>query len=262
MKTTLALTIAAVLAAVAGTASAVTSGDTCSYTPSSTGTQYTVNIVTGGGIAQYGYAFTTPGLTLSNISISGRNGNYTTQNLPSGTNGAWLSDEQLTGNVNASLQVAGKLSGGITIVPSGTRYTPTPTPTSGGAAQDGTVQWYDAVACTLRAASGQTLSFAMGRPTWSTSSRGWHLGVKVGMAGKVSAKQIILQSENQISHPSVIVKQRAIKSGGTVMLTLKPTDKGLRGLTLHHFLKVKLLVTFDAADGREAHKTISLTLRK
>src|SRR3954451_2139968 len=130
MKKTLALTIAAFLAAVAGTASAVPSGDTCTYTPSSTGSQYTVNIVTGAGIAQYGYAFGTPGMTLSNIRVSGRNGNYTTQKLPPGTNGAWLSDEQLTGTGDASLQVSGKLTGGINIIPSGTRYSPLPTPTS------------------------------------------------------------------------------------------------------------------------------------
>lgn len=257
MKKTLALTIAAVLAAVAGTANAVPSGDTCTYTPSSTGSQYTVNIVTGAGITQYGYAFGMPGLTPSNISVSGLNGNYTTQNLPAGTNGAWLSDQVLTGTVNASLQTSGTLTGGISIIPSGTRYTPTPTSSA-----DNPPQWYDSIACTLRVASGQTLSFTVARAIWSAKSHVWHLGVKVPMAGKVSAKQSIPQSENQITHSLVQAKLMGMKSGGTATLTLKPTAKGLRVLAAQHVLKLKLLVTFDAADGREAHKTISLSLRK
>jgi hypothetical protein len=78
----------------------------------------------------------------------------------------------------------------------------------------------------------------------------------------VSAKQAILQSDKLHINSLVQAKQRGIKSQGKVTLTLKPTPKGLTMLTAQKMIKVKLMVTVDAADGREGHKTVSLTLRK
>src|SRR5205085_8349945 len=92
------------------------SGDTCTY--SANGTTYTVNIVTGSGVQQFGFAFGAPGLTLTNVGISGQNGNFTTTKLPTGTTGAWISDAPLTGNVVATLTGTGSTTGAVVIVPS------------------------------------------------------------------------------------------------------------------------------------------------
>jgi len=47
-----------------------------------------------------------------------------------------------------------------------------------------------------------------------------------------------------------------------VTLLLKATPQGERVLASKAVLAVKLTVTVDSKDGREAHKTISLSLRK
>ena len=71
-----ALAITATLAAAVNARVEAPSGDTCTFTGS--GTTYTVNIVSGAGVQQYGVAFGAPGLTITNIGISGRNGNFQT----------------------------------------------------------------------------------------------------------------------------------------------------------------------------------------
>ena len=93
----------------------VASGDTCTY--SANGTTYTVNIVTGSGVQQFGFAFGAPGMTLTNIGISGQNGNFTTAKLPANTGGAWISDAPLTGNVVATLTGSGSTTGPVVVVP-------------------------------------------------------------------------------------------------------------------------------------------------
>src|SRR5437762_4594621 len=103
---------------IAGTASArneAPSGDTCTY--SANGSTYTVNIVTGNGIQQYGYAFALPGATITNVGIAGQNGNFTTAKLPPNTTGGWISDAQLTGTSSATLTISGTASGPVVVVP-------------------------------------------------------------------------------------------------------------------------------------------------
>ena len=45
-------------------------------------------------------------------------------------------------------------------------------------------------------------------------------------------------------------------------LLIKATPQGAAVLTAKGVLAVKLAITVDTRDGREAHKTVSLTLRK
>ena len=107
--------VAAVLAGGGAARVQVASGDTCTY--SANGTTYTVNIVTGSGVQQFGFAFGAPGMTLTNIGISGQNGNFTTAKLPANTGGAWISDAPLTGNVVATLTGSGSTTGPVVVVP-------------------------------------------------------------------------------------------------------------------------------------------------
>jgi hypothetical protein len=253
MKTLSALATAAALMVVAATAQAAPSGNTCTYAAGSSGTAYTVSIVTGAGVQQYGFAFSAPGTTIKNISISGRNGSFTTSNLPAGSNGAWASDDPSTGTVSATLTLAGKPTGAIVVRPSESRASATAT---------GAGTYYDAVTCTATKVTAG-LSFSVNsRATYVTSVRGWHLVVTVPTAAKVSAKQAVLQSIDKRVQSLVQAKQLGINSQGKVTLTLKPTPKGLTMLTAQKMIKVSLMVTVDASDGRQAHKTVSLTLRK
>ena len=235
----------AVLAVTAGARTAVSSGDTCTY--SANGTTYTVNILTGSGVQQYGFAFGTPGLTLTNIGISGQNGNFTTAKLPSNTSGAWVSDAPLTGNVVATLTGTGSTTGPVVIVPS--------------AASQST--YFDAVTCAAASNATPTLSFTIAsRMTYSAAARGWHLVVTIPVAGTVSAKQPLSASISVRPKPLVQVKRESLNSGGKVTLLVKTTPQGQAVLDGKRVLKTKLAVTFDSRDGREAHKTVSLTLRK
>jgi hypothetical protein len=254
MKTLSALATAAALMVVAATAQATPSGDTCTYGAGSSDNVYTVSILVGAGVQQYGFAVNAPGTTIKNIGVSGRNGNFTTSNLPAGSNGAWASDDQSTGTVSATLTLAGKATGAIVVMPRQTRASATPT---------GAGTYYDAITCSAAKPAPANLSFSVASPaTYFKAVRGWHLVVTVPTAAKVSAKQAILQSDKLHINSLVQAKQRGIKSQGKVTLTLKPTPKGLTMLTAQKMIKVKLMVTVNAADGREGHKTVSLTLRK
>jgi hypothetical protein len=261
---------------LAATAVAAPSGDSCAYTSTSSGTAYTVNVVTGAGVQQYGFAFGAPGLTIQNISIAGKNGNFTTANLPPNTSGAFASDAATTGTVSATLTVTGKATGPIVIVPSATASSATPTtttPTTTTTAQT----WYDAVTCkeaTSPTATTQgivvkkSVSFVVTpRAVWKAAKHGWLLSVKVPTGGIVSAiqpKATTLQAKpaSIAPHPLVTVHRVSTAAARLVTLTLKPTTLGQSTLLKTAVLHVKLLVTFDAKDGREGHKTISLTLRR
>ena len=256
------LIAAAVAAAALLTASAMAapSGDTCTYTAGATGT-YTVTIATSAGSQQSTIGFNAPGLTIKNISISGKNGNFTTQGLPPGTSAAWASDEPLTGSVSASLTVTGSPTGKIGIVPSTARATPATT------ADPTTV--YDAVSCTSTGTpSVQTVSFSVTpHAVWNAAKHGWLVVVKVPTGGVVSAVQPKASTLQPMPasiapHPLVQVHRVSTIGGRSVTLTVKPTSKGQASLASAGVLHVKLLVTFDAEDGREGHKTLSLTLRK
>lgn len=235
---------AAIAAVLGGTAKAAPSGDKCTYTGS--GPTYTLNIVTKTGIDHYGFAFRVPGLTLTNAGVPGQNGQFMTSNLPAGTSGAWVSDAPLTGTVVATLTGNGKATGPIVIVPSGAQSS-----------------YFDPVTCSAGITPARTVSFTVAsKATYSKAAGGWHLAVKIPIAGTVSAKQPI--AKNFTVRPKALVqaKKEGLKSPGTVTLLLKATPQGQAVLNAKGALTVKMTITFDAQDGREAHKTVSLTLRK
>lgn len=242
----------AVLAGSAGARTQVSSGDRCTY--SANGSSTTVNIVTAGGIQQFGFAFGAPGLTVTNVGVSGQNGTFTTAKLPANTTGAWISDAQLTGNLVATLTGSGSMSGPVVVVPS-------------TASQS---SYYDPVTCAAATSTNtggstaRALSFTVAsHATYSTTARGWHLVVKIPTAATVSAKPPLAVSVNK-RYPNSLVqaKRQSLASAGKVTLLLKATPQGERVLASKGVLAVKLTVTVDSKDGREAHKTISLSLRK
>jgi hypothetical protein len=240
----------AVFAAGAGARTQVSSGDRCTY--SATGSATTVNIVTAGGVQQFGFAFGAPGMTLTNIGVSGQNGNFTTAKLPANTTGAWISDTQLTGNVVATLTGTGSMTGPVVVVPS-------------GASQS---SYFDAVTCAAATPVAKTVSFTVSsHATYSAAAHGWHLVVTIPAAATVSAKQLLAKSlsPQPVSlrpKPLVQAKRQSLAGGGKVTLLLKPTPQGSTILTSKGVIALKLTVAVDAKDGREAHKTISLSLRK
>lgn len=247
-KLAIALAAAAFLAPAAGAHTNVVSGDTCTY--SGSGSTYTVNIVSGAGVQQTSFAFGAQGLTISNISISGKNGNFTTANLPANTIAGWSSDEQLTGSLAATLTVSGSITGNVVIVPTSSQGTT-----------------YNAVTCALRTNPAKAaLSIHVKEPRYSSSSRAWHMLVSVPVAGTLSAVQPLPTNITPIKQLSAkaLVQTHSIgtRTGGMLTLTLRPTSLGSTVLTRSSVLKVKLRVTFDAMDGRTAHKTVSLALRR
>jgi hypothetical protein len=286
MTRLLLITAAVAAAAVfAATALAVPSGDTCTFLSATNGTEYTVNIVTGAGIQQYGFAFHAPGLTIKNVSVSGRNGTFSTSSgLPPGATGGnwggWTSDESMNGTVSATLTVTGKATGPIEIVPSGTRATPATTTTTGTTTTTTTAAppaFYDTVTCKESSSSSATTSGTVvkravafsvaSRAVWNAAKHGWLLSVRVPTAGLVSAVQPVAttaqpQPAQVAPHPLVQVRRVQARSAGSVTLTIKPTPRGQAALSKAGKLHVSLRVTFDASGGREGHKTISLTLRK
>jgi len=241
----------AILAVGAAARTQASSGDTCTY--SANGTAYTVNIVTGSGVQQFGFAFGAPGLTLTNIGVSGQNGSFTTGKLPANTSGAWISDTPLTGNMVATLAGNGATTGPVVVVPS-------------AASQS---SYFDAVTCAAATSTNtggstaKALSFTIAsRATYSRAAGGWHLVVTIPVAGTVSAKQPLATSIKVRPNPLVQAKREALASGGKVTLLLKPTPQGQAVLAAKGVLAVKVTVTLDSKDGREAHKTVSLALRK
>jgi hypothetical protein len=240
----LAISVASVLAGGASARTQVPSGDTCSY--SANGGTYTVDIVTGNGIQQFGYAFGISGATVTNAGITGQNGTFTTSKLPPSTTGAWISDAQLTGTSAATLTVSGSGTGPVVIVPA-------------AAAQ---ASYFDPVTCAATPPE-KSLSFTVGpRTTFSKAAGGWHLVVSIPTAGTVSAKQPLAISGEAKPKPLVQTRREALNSSGKVTLLLKATPQGQAVLSAQHVLKVRVTVTFDSKDGREAHKTVSLSLRR
>jgi hypothetical protein len=208
----IAISLAVVSTGTAVARSSVPSGDTCTY--SANGAAYTVNVVTGNGVQQFGYAFGIPGTTLT---------------------------------------VTGAGTGPVVIVPA-------------AAAQ---ASYYDPVTCAAATgsntggATARALSFTVApHAAFSKVAGGWHLVVTIPAAGTVSAKQPQPTSIRVKPKPLVQAKREALNTRGKVTLLVRATPQGQGALDAQGLLKVKMTVTVDSKDGREAHKTVSLTLRK
>ena len=242
-----ALMVCAIQAAAASARVQVPSGDTCAF--SGTANQYTVSVKVAAGSQQSGLAFGAPGLTISNISISGNNGTMSTSGLPPNTTAAWTSDAALTGTVAATLTVSGTATGPFIVVPS-------------DASQQGS--FMDAVTCSSAVPVTKAVPIAVSsRATYSAKVKAWRLLVIVPSKGHISAAQPHAPNTAlRIFQPVVEVRDFATKSGGHFALTLRPTPHGSALLRAKGSVTINLRVTFNAANGRTAHQTVTLTLRK
>lgn len=239
------LTVAAILVATADARVQAPSGDTCVY--SGSGTQYTVNVTSGAGVEQHGVAFGAPGATITSISISGKNGNFSTAKLAPSTTGAWTSDEALTGTLAATVTLRGTVTGPFIIVPS-----------------SATQVFYDPVTCTVSTGGQKTVSFTVAPgATYDAAAGAWHLVVTVPVAGTISAVQPLPKpTPTQTAKSLVQAKKVGSKSRGKVTLTLRATPDGQAMLAAKKSISVQLRVAFDAKDGRFGHKTVTLKLHK
>ena len=237
----------AIFAGAAGARVQVPSGDTCAFSGSAN--QYTVNVRVAAGSQQSGLAFGAPGLTISNISISGNNGSMTTAGLPPNTTAAWTSDTALTGTVAATLTVSGTATGPFVVAPA-------------DASSQGS--YMDAVTCTAAVPVAKSVSIAVSSTaTYSAKVKAWHLTVIVPSTGHISAVQPHAPNTAlRIFKPVVIVRDFATKGGGHFALTLTPTPHGSALLRAKGSITLNLRVTFNAVNGQTAHQTVTLTLRK
>jgi hypothetical protein len=250
-KLAIALSAAAFLAPAATAHTNTVSGDTCTYNGS--GSTYTVNIVAGAGVQQYGFAVSAPGVTVTNISVPGKNGNFGASSQPAGTTGnwgGWTSDEALTGSIVATLSISGTPSGKFTIIPEGQNSST-----------------YDEVTCSLHVNPAKpVLDIHVKAPSYSKSAHAWRMLVKVPVAGTLSAVQPLTTNVTPIKQlkAKALVQTHSIgtQTGGMLTLTLRPTSSGSIVLASKSVINVKLRVTFNAQDGRSAHKTVSLALRR
>lgn len=240
--------VAAIVAPAAGARVQVGSGDSCTY--SGSGTTYTVSINAGAGVREYGVAIGAPGARITNIGLSGQSGNFASTNLPAKTTGGWLSDTPLSGNLSASLTIMGSPTGAFVIIPV--------------AAQG---SYFSPVTCSLHVNPAKpAVTIKIDGTKYSSQARAWHLMVKVPIAGTLSAVEplstnitpvLLLQKKSLVQTHSI-----GTKTGGLITLTLRPTSSGSTMLAAKGTIKVTLRVTFDAADGHSAHKTVALTLRR
>jgi len=263
----------------AGARVQVASGDVC--TASGNGTQYTVRItIPAGGQRQYGFALNAVGGTVTNISIPGANGNFSTAvaSLAPNTTAGWFSDSPIPSDSVATVTTSGPLKS-LTIVPNfnASAVNGGSTPATGETQPTtGAPSYLDPVTCTMSATTStqtqtqtqaRTATFTVApRATWSASSRAWQLSVKVPNAGIVSAKQLMWTSAGAYgtgvaAKPLVQAHRVSAKAAGSVTLMLKPTQKGQAALETSGSFKVPLQVTFDAGSGKAGHRNITLTLR-
>ena len=229
---------------------AAASGDTCTAT--GTGSEYTLHITIPAGSQQYGFAFGAPGATVTNADIPGTDGSFSTQNLAPNTTGAWLTQSPVTGSPDATLTLTGSASGSFTIVPSSAKQTAYLAP----------------VTCKATVAATPSVAFSVNHTVkYVPSLHAWRLSVKTPGAGTISARQLLptigTAGAKSVTAKSLVQSRRIVtKSGGTFVLTLRPTPAGVAKLAAAGSIKANMSVTFDAANGKSASKQLTLTLRK
>jgi hypothetical protein len=253
------LVAAALLIAPAGARPQAASGDTC--TVSGSGTQVTLHVNIPAGQQQFGFAFRIDGATITNGSIPGANGNFSTtaEALAPNTTAAWVSDAPLPGSSVVTLTTSGTAKS-ITIVPS---------VNASGVNSGSAPVFLDPVTCTRSSAvpAGTAIFSVAPRATYSPAAKAWHLVVAIPGPGTVSAVQPVPTvgtgyAKAATAKPLVQTRRMTLNTGGKVTLTLRPTSKGQTALAQNGSFKVQLRVTFDAQNGTSAHRTVSVTLAR
>ena len=258
MKGLCVAAVIALAASVAGAADARTtapSGDTCTAT--GVGTAYTLNItIPSGSPQQFGFAFGAAGTAVTNIDVPGSDGTFSTQSVPSGTTGAWITLSPLMpGSVVASLTTRAGITGPFRVMPASSSQS----------------AFLDPFTCTVSPSSTAPVpsrAFTVNRHvTYDSKAHGWHLGVVISGRGKVSAIQLeptlgTASSKSVTAKSLVQARDAGLKSGGTVSLLLKPTPLGSKTLAAKGSMSVRLSVVFAPTGGKSATKVITLVLKK
>jgi hypothetical protein len=231
----------------------VATGDTCTATGN--GTAYTLAInIPSTAPQQFGFAFGARGAAVTNAVVSGTQGTFSTQQLPGGSSGAWITMTPLMpGSATASLTTTAAISGSFTVMPAG----------------DTTPSYLEGFTCTMAHGTAMpSSSFSiLGHPTYMRSSNAWRLGVRISGAGSVRVvnpmPSVGLGSVTvKTAMPLVVSHVVTLKRAGTATLTLRPTSRGLAMLAAKGSLHVRLQVIFDPRGGKSASKLMSVTLTK
>ena len=247
-----ALTCAAFLGSAAGRAAGVETGDTCVATGN--GTAYTLSItIPSTAPQQFGFAFGVPGASVTNAVVSGTQGTFSTQKLPAGSSGAWITTTPMQpGSATASLTTTGQVSGKFVVMP----------------ASDTSPTYLPGLQCALTSAPAPSTSFTVDRHATYVPGKGvWHLAVSISGPGTVHAASPqptvgVGSVMKKTSMPLVQSHAAGLKSAGKVTLSLKPTARGVKTLAGTGSLHVRLEVVFDPKGGKSASKVVALTLKK
>lgn len=248
----LALACAALLGSAAGGAAGVATGDTCVATGS--GTAYTLNItIPSTAPQQFGFAFGAPGTAVTNVVVPGSQGAFSTNKLPSGSSGAWITTAPLLpGSATASLTTTAQVKGRFSVMP----------------ASDTSPTYFEGFQCSLVSAAAPSSSFTVNPHATYVPGKGvWHLTVAISGAGAVHAaspQPSVGLGSAMAKTTTPLVKSHvvALDSGGKATLTLTPTARGSKALASTGKIRVRLQVTFDPKGGKSASKLVWLTLTK
>jgi hypothetical protein len=230
----------------------VATGDTCTATGN--GTAYTLAIdIPSTAPQQFGFAFGARGGTVTNAVVPGSQGTFSTQKLPGGSSGAWITMTPLMpGSTTASLTTTSSVSGSFTVMPAG----------------DTTPTYLEGITCTMAHGVMPSSSFTvLGHPAYVRSSGVWRLGVRISGPGAVHAvnpmPSVGLGSVmKKTAMPLVTSHVVALKSAGTATLTLRPTSRGMKMLAANGSLHLRLEIVFDPKGGKSATKLMSLALTR
>ena len=243
------------VAAPAGAAAQVPTGDTCTAVGS--GTSYTLTIALPANAPQQGgFAFGARGVKVTNINIAGDTGSLSTQNLPPNTTGQWLmSNAPRPGDsVTVVVATSGPVTGSFRVIaasspPSSTYFAQFLCSVSHGTPVPGNLFTVDQ------------------HVTYSSASGSWHLLVTVPGPGTVTGIQAVASAAGSQSKPrpvKYLIQARGVvaTSAGTFTLTLRPTAGGNAALKKSASIKLKMTVAFNPKEGKPAAKVLTLTLKK
>ncbi len=241
------------LTATAGAHTLVASGDTCTYTKS--GTSYAVQVTTPSGAQQYAFAFGATGATVSAVSISGANGQFSTQGLPAGTTGAIVSDAPLPGSSSATVTVSGPSTGFVLAA----------TSSAGGA-------YSDLVTCTVGApappVSRTTATLSVGpKLVYVARQKVWHLTVTTSTAGTVGGVQLVATKGATGSSKTTTAKSgfqthKVSHGAGAFTLVFHATPTGVKTLAKDGKATIRFQARFTPTGAGTVTKIVTLTFRR
>jgi hypothetical protein len=205
---------------VAASTAASSSHDTCTVTGN--GTSYTLQItIPKGAPVQRGFAFVSPGVTISNLDVGGLPGNPATSGLSRGASAEWVVTGQAPpGTFTANLQTSGEPKGSFTVEAAGRK------PKS----------FYAPVTCRRVGGAVSNTFSAAASATYNASTRSWTETVTVPGPGTVTYVQVFTKNGGPLitqgPPPKQLIEGNEVNvtRAGRVALALKPTAAGTAAL--------------------------------